>query len=151
MLDSAHEDALTGAFTRSYFFSQLRQNLHGNDRPVAYMQIDMDNLKVLNDSHGHGAGDAALVHLVKTLGTLMPQAIVGRLGGDEFGIAIAGQDNRAALIRLGDEVRRLEVEPVVQFRIRHALLHAHQGGEMDDRVREGALEFIAANRGLLRS
>ena len=104
LLDSAYRDSLTGAFTRSYFLAQLHEHLADQASPVAYMQIDMDNLKVLNDSHGHGAGDAALVHLVKTLGTLMPQALVGRLGGDEFGIAIAGQDNRAALIRLGDEV-----------------------------------------------
>ncbi|WP_421762269.1 putative bifunctional diguanylate cyclase/phosphodiesterase [Devosia sp.] len=104
LLDSAYRDSLTGAFTRSYFLAQLHEQLVDQASPLAYLQIDMDNLKVLNDSHGHGAGDAALVHLVKTLGTLMPQALVGRLGGDEFGIAIAGQDNRAALIRLGDEV-----------------------------------------------
>lgn len=104
LLDSAYRDSLTGAFTRSYFLAQLHEQLVDQASPLAYMQIDMDSLKVLNDSHGHGAGDAALVHLVKTLGTLMPQALVGRLGGDEFGIAIAGQDNRAALIRLGDEV-----------------------------------------------
>ncbi len=112
MLDSAYEDALTGAFTRSYFFGQLRQNLHGNDRPVAYMQIDMDNLKVLNDSHGHGAGDSALVHLVKTLKALMPDALVGRLGGDEFGIALVGQDSKPALIRLGDQILHALGQPI---------------------------------------
>ena len=112
MLDSAYEDALTGAFTRSYFFSQLRQNLHGNDRPVAYMQIDMDNLKVLNDAHGHGAGDSALVHLVKTLKALMPDALVGRLGGDEFGIALMGQDSKPALIRLGDQILHALGQPI---------------------------------------
>lgn len=112
LLDSAYEDALTGAFTRSYFFSQLRQDLHGNDRPVAYMQIDMDNLKVLNDSHGHGAGDSALVHLVKTLKTLMPDALVGRLGGDEFGIALVGQDSKPALIRLGDQILHALGQPI---------------------------------------
>jgi len=112
LLDSAYEDALTGAFTRSYFFSQLRQSLHGNDRPVAYMQIDMDNLKVLNDAHGHGAGDTALVHLVKTLKALMPDALIGRLGGDEFGIALVGQDNKPALVRLGDRILHSLGQPI---------------------------------------
>lgn len=112
LLDSAYEDALTGAFTRSYFLSQLRQNLHGNDRPVAYLQIDMDNLKVLNDAHGHGAGDTALVHLVKTLKTLMPDALVGRLGGDEFGIALFGQDSKPALVRLGDQILHALGQPI---------------------------------------
>ncbi len=112
LLDSAYEDALTGAFTRSYFFDQLRSSLHGNDRPVAYMQIDMDNLKVLNDAHGHGAGDAALVHLVKTLKALMPDALVGRLGGDEFGIALVGQDSKPALVRLGDQILHALGQPI---------------------------------------
>ena len=109
LLDSAYEDALTGAFTRSYFFDQLRSKLHGNDRPVAYMQIDMDNLKVLNDAHGHGAGDTALVHLVKTLKALMPDALVGRLGGDEFGIVMRHGAATAAEVlaaRIVDAVRQ---------------------------------------------
>ena len=112
LLDSAYEDALTGAFTRSYFLDQLRSSLHGNDRPVAYLQIDMDNLKVVNDSHGHGAGDAALVHLVKTLKALMPDELVGRLGGDEFGIALVGQDSKPALIRLGDQILHALGQPI---------------------------------------
>lgn len=113
LLDLAYRDALTGAHTRSYFFSALKESLHGNnDRPVAYMQIDMDKLKVLNDSHGHGAGDAALVHLVKTLKTLMPDALIGRLGGDEFGIALVGQDSRPALVRLGDQILATLGQPI---------------------------------------
>ena len=112
LLDSAYEDALTGAFTRSYFLAQLRSSMHGSDRPVAYMQIDMDNLKVLNDAHGHGAGDAALVHLVKTLKALLPDALVGRLGGDEFGIALTGQDSKPALIRLGDQILYALGQPI---------------------------------------
>lgn len=112
LLDFAYRDALTGAHTRSYFFSALKESLHGNDRPVAYMQIDMDKLKVLNDSHGHGAGDAALVHLVKTLKTLLPEALIGRLGGDEFGIALVGQDSRPALVRLGDQILATLGQPI---------------------------------------
>ena len=113
LLDLAYRDALTGAHTRSYFLSALKENLHGNnDRPVAYMQIDMDNLKVLNDSHGHGAGDTALVHLVKTLKQMLPEALVGRLGGDEFGIALVGQDNKAALVRLGDRILATLGQPI---------------------------------------
>ncbi|WP_299642937.1 bifunctional diguanylate cyclase/phosphodiesterase [Devosia sp.] len=112
LLDFAYQDALTGAHTRSYFFSALRENLHGNDRPVAYMQIDMDNLKVLNDSQGHAAGDSALVHLVKTLKTLMPDALIGRLGGDEFGIVLVGQDSKPALVRLGDRILQTLGQPI---------------------------------------
>lgn len=112
LLDLAYRDALTGAHTRSYFFSALKESLHGDDRPVAYMQIDMDNLKVLNDSHGHGAGDAALVQLVRTLKVLLPDALIGRLGGDEFGIVLAGQDSKPALVRLGDQILATLGQPI---------------------------------------
>ena len=107
VLASVNRDALTGAFSRSYFIEQLRaQVYHGSDEAIGYMQLDMDNLKVLNDSHGHSAGDAALTHLVRTITALMPTAIIGRLGGDEFGIAIPAHDNRPALRRLGEQLLR---------------------------------------------
>lgn len=104
LLDTAHRDSLTGAFTRSHFLGRLRELLHERTIPLAYLQIDMDNLKIINDAHGHGAGDAALVHLVRTVTKLLPDALIGRLGGDEFAIAVDGHDNRAVLRRLGDQL-----------------------------------------------
>jgi diguanylate cyclase (GGDEF)-like protein len=98
----AHRDALTGAFTRSYFLSLLKDDVHhGSPRPVGYMQVDMDHLKALNDGHGHAAGDAALVNLIATIRRLAPGAIVGRLGGDEFGIALRDTADKQALCQLG--------------------------------------------------
>ena len=106
-LASAHRDALTGTFTRSYFLDELnRFATLGTLSAVGYLQIDMDNLKVLNDSAGHAAGDAALVALVREMRALMPGAIIGRLGGDEFGVLIPGHDNKPALCRLGDQLLR---------------------------------------------
>jgi len=114
VLASVNRDALTGAFTRSYFIEQMRSHLyHGSQTAMGYMQLDMDKLKVLNDSHGHNAGDAALSHLVKTINTLVPTAIVGRLGGDEFGIAIVDHDNKPALRRLGEQLLRELDKPVM--------------------------------------
>lgn len=113
VMASIHRDALTGVATRSFFLETLRNEVyHGSDRPVGYMQLDMDNLKVLNDSAGHGAGDAALLHLAATIRELLPTAMVGRLGGDEFGIAIMGHDNKPALKRLGEELLRRLDRPV---------------------------------------
>jgi diguanylate cyclase (GGDEF)-like protein len=111
-LASAHRDALTGTFTRSYFLDELnRFATLGTLSAVGYLQIDMDNLKVLNDSAGHAAGDAALMALVREMRALMPGAIIGRLGGDEFGVLIPGHDNKPALCRLGDQLLRQLNEP----------------------------------------
>lgn len=113
VMASVHRDALTGVFTRSYFMEALRNDVHhGSDKSLGYMLLDMDNLKVLNDGAGHAAGDAALTHLAKTIGQVMPGAMVGRLGGDEFGIAIPDCDNRGALRRLAEELLRRLDRPV---------------------------------------
>lgn len=109
-----HRDALTGVFNRAYFIEALSAEVRlDTDRPVGYLQLDMDNLKQLNDSSGHGAGDAALVHLGQTIQAVMPDAIVGRLGGDEFGIMIVGLNDKAALRRLGNELLRQLDHPVM--------------------------------------
>lgn len=100
-------DALTGVFNRANFLELLSDDVfHGSERPVGYLQIDMDNLKVLNDSAGHAAGDAALVHLARTIEKVIPGGVLGRLGGDEFGVVIRGHDNKPALRRLGEELLR---------------------------------------------
>ncbi len=108
-----NRDALTGVFTRAYFLAALGVHVfHGSQTPVGYLQLDMDNLKILNDSAGHAAGDAALVHLSRVIDQVVPGAVVGRLGGDEFGIMISGHDNKAALRRLGEALLRALERPV---------------------------------------
>ena len=109
----ANRDALTGVFNRAYLLEALADDVfHGADRPVGYLQLDMDNLKVLNDSAGHAAGDAALVHLARTIEQVIPGGILGRLGGDEFGVIILGHDNKPALRRLGEELLRQLERPI---------------------------------------
>lgn len=111
-LDRSGRDALTGAWMRSQFLGQLKSALADPRQPLAYLQIDMDNLKVLNDGNGHATGDQALVHLVRTVEAELPGALIGRLGGDEFGIALFGQDNRAALLRLAEQLLQTLARPV---------------------------------------
>jgi diguanylate cyclase (GGDEF)-like protein len=111
--EQSNRDALTGVFTRAYFLEAMGVHVfHGSQTPVGYLQLDMDNLKILNDSAGHSAGDAALVHLSRIIEQVVPGAVVGRLGGDEFGIMIAGHDNKAALRRLGEALLRALERPV---------------------------------------
>ena len=114
VLAMAHRDALTGADTRSYFFDMLKSRVHhGSNMPVGYLQLDMDHLKALNDGQGHAAGDAALLHLVETIRRLAPEAIIGRLGGDEFGVALIGQDSKRVLCRLGERILESLREEIV--------------------------------------
>lgn len=104
-VDRAKHDGLTGALSRGAFLAEFKARVSGEaSDPVAYLQIDMDHLKTLNDGDGHGAGDAALKHLVSAIGTVAPQALIGRLGGDEFGILLEACGSKKAAMAIGQRV-----------------------------------------------
>jgi diguanylate cyclase len=86
--EKVREDALTGSLNRRGLDEALaaeaaRAERYGNALCVSV--IDLDNFKNLNDTHGHSAGDEALVHLVKVIKALLrPSDSIGRFGGEEF-------------------------------------------------------------------
>ncbi|MCP1316167.1 GGDEF domain-containing protein, partial [Halomonas sp. 707D7] len=75
-------------------------------RPGALLLIDIDNFKLMNDMHGHAAGDHMLVSLSDLTRQLLPgDALKARLGGDEFALLL--KDTSASAIQaLSDELRR---------------------------------------------
>lgn len=82
----ATKDDLTGLPNRRGFFERVRR-LSGRQRRTnaAIMMIDLDNLKVINDTHGHAAGDASLAHAASVARGIKRQSdILARLSGDEF-------------------------------------------------------------------
>ena len=100
---SFERDHLTGLPNRHGFtqaFAQLP-----DDQPVAVAIIDMDDFKGINDQLGHDVGDELLqAHARSFSGSLPPDAVVARVGGDEFAIALPGTSAEGALILL-EEVR----------------------------------------------
>ena len=93
-------DALTGAYNR-HFFVELSQQAIRQSRirlkPVSMLMIDLDNLKLINDRHGHAAGDQALSQIVRICHqSLSGNDLLGRLGGDEFCVLLPGLDHVAA-------------------------------------------------------
>jgi diguanylate cyclase (GGDEF)-like protein len=68
---------------------------YGTSSSVLY--FDVDGLKELNDTYGHSAGDAALLQIANILlENIRGSDLVGRLGGDEFGVLLAQADQNAA-------------------------------------------------------
>lgn len=88
----AHDD-LTGALSRRAFMAQFERMFSAasaSRRQTAFMLLDLDRFKQINDLHGHAGGDAALAHFTRTVReTLAGRGILGRLGGEEFGIALS--------------------------------------------------------------
>ena len=57
--------------------------------PLAILMLDADNLKIINDTYGHAAGDQALRHVAKLFSDNLRECdFPGRIGGDEFGIIL---------------------------------------------------------------
>ncbi|OBQ69892.1 putative bifunctional diguanylate cyclase/phosphodiesterase [Mesorhizobium erdmanii] len=98
-------DAMTGAMTRRYFLEALRDSLGTmrERREATLLLIDVDHFKQLNDTFGHQFGDLALAHLVKTSERIFAGGMVGRLGGDEFGVIIPHGD----LVAINKDIRQL--------------------------------------------
>ena len=75
------------------------------DQQLSLALLDLDHFKAINDDFGHDAGDEVLRSLEGALtGSLPKEAIVGRLGGDEYGVALPDTPAEGALILL-EEIR----------------------------------------------
>ena len=97
---AAHVDALTGIANRRCFIERLEAaaaECSQSGGAIGLALIDLDFFKLVNDRHGHMAGDRALVHAARCISEAIGDAgLVGRLGGDEFGVLVLDATDRAA-------------------------------------------------------
>jgi diguanylate cyclase (GGDEF)-like protein/putative nucleotidyltransferase with HDIG domain len=101
----AHEDPLTGLPNKRAFHDRLDNELRRAAReyyPVALVALDLDRFKQINDTWGHAVGDEALVKLAQYIeAELRAGDICGRVGGDEFLVALVRADAHSAERVLG--------------------------------------------------
>jgi diguanylate cyclase (GGDEF)-like protein/PAS domain S-box-containing protein len=113
----AFHDSLTGLANRSLFQDRLA---HGASRVaraggrLAVLFVDLDNLKAVNDSLGHAAGDAVLEATGRAIaGCLRECDSVARLGGDEFGILLEDVGGPDDVLVSAERVRMAIRQPVL--------------------------------------
>ncbi|MFT4763824.1 MAG: diguanylate cyclase (GGDEF)-like protein [Oleispira sp.] len=113
----ATTDVLTGIPNRRSFMEQAEKR-HAewlrNKSPYAVLMLDLDKFKQINDEHGHLAGDLVLKSVAISLSEhTRCEDIIGRLGGEEFGVILVGIAEANAVIlaeRIRNELEKLPIE-----------------------------------------
>jgi diguanylate cyclase len=99
---SPAEDVLTGLGTRPAFEQEVATRVREEQPSQTLLLLDLDRFRDVNDTLGHRQGDALLVQVAHRLAkSIGPGDLLGRLGGDEFGLLVAGAPADQAAARVG--------------------------------------------------
>ena len=109
LIESIRRDPLTGALNHGALVTHLADEIErarASGLPLGVALVDIDNFRLLNDNHGHAAGDAALLAVIALLRESLPERVVmGRYGPDEF-LLVASPD---VVVELEPALERLRV------------------------------------------
>ncbi|MGA3148612.1 MAG: bifunctional diguanylate cyclase/phosphodiesterase [Acidimicrobiales bacterium] len=135
-------DELTGLRNRRYLFKVLDTFFAGHhensDESLAFLFVDLDRFKEINDSFGHPAGDELLRQLGERLeGSLREDDLLVRLGGDEFAVVLSGDVDYATSVaeRLTQDLHRPFVLNSVNASIGASIGIAHAPTDATDSAR----------------
>lgn len=142
----ANQDALTRVTSRHYGMKMLREWVTSNQE-FCLCFVDMDNLKYVNDSFGHNAGDSYIISVANLLSDFSASALVSRLGGDEFMVLQKDWDQeqaQARLMELRDDLAKQPVVPENSYirSISYGIIHVSN----DNTIPVGELLSIADER-----
>ncbi|MCM2255285.1 MAG: GGDEF domain-containing protein [Vicinamibacteria bacterium] len=145
LLTLSRTDSLTATATRRAFFEDVARAFARWPSPSALLVIDADHFKRLNDSHGHLAGDRALLSLVARIrGQIRASDRLGRLGGEEFGLVLPDVTREEAAQR-AEAIRRVVAETPHDVGEAKVALTVSLGAAMLDRPRHASVEqWLAA-------
>ena len=114
--EQAYFDHLTGLANRALLVDRFHLAIERSKRsriPFAAVMIDLNSFKMINDKHGHAAGDQVLITIGKRLlETVRASDTVSRLGGDEFVLIIESIDDRRELANIGQKLIDMLAEKV---------------------------------------
>ena len=108
-------DSLTGLPNRRHLDNMLQKFQDGSKQgqSMTLLHIDLDRFKQINDTKGHAAGDAVLVHTAMLLRTQFRESdLVARIGGDEFVVLLSPSPDRRILQKMLDRVIHVSIQPI---------------------------------------
>jgi len=142
---AALHDPLTGLSNRTLALDRIDRALARRRRDrtgVAVLVLDLDRLKIINDSLGHAAGDQVLVALASRLEeTLRQSDTIARLGGDEFVVVCEGPDEVRHVTELAQRIGDALARPLLSAGGEH-FLTASIGMAVAERVEDTAASLL---------
>lgn len=107
--EQVSRDSFTKLLNRGTMELRVQEALTHTEKEeeYAYIALDVDDFKQINDAHGHGAGDMLILALARLLKeTFGEESYVGRMGGDEFAVFVKDVKNRKTVCEMAECVRR---------------------------------------------
>lgn len=153
----ADRDTLCPVFNRRAFEREVTREISLSERygtPLCLIFIDLDRFKQINDQFGHATGDKVIQHVAQTLIENVRQSdIVGRLGGDEFGIALTHaefENANAKALSLESIIGSLTVRDAENVNLESVHLGASCGTVLWQRGRTAAALIAEADETMFR-
>jgi diguanylate cyclase (GGDEF)-like protein len=98
--EMAFVDPLTRAWNRNYWIQRFEEELIRGERlgqPLSLLMVDIDHFKAYNDTYGHLVGDEVLRMVAQVIKSCLREVdVVGRFGGEEFGVLLPDTDEAGA-------------------------------------------------------
>lgn len=130
-------DPLTGLYNRHFFQTEMERIQGGRLYPVSIVIADLDNLKGINDSHGHKAGDLILIKAADLLKkSFRSEDIIARIGGDEFGVLLTETGVNEMSDIIGRFYREIEKQEDSLFSLSLGWATAQQSSSLVDIMHE---------------
>ncbi|WP_378954779.1 putative bifunctional diguanylate cyclase/phosphodiesterase [Pelosinus sp. sgz500959] len=153
----AYFDSLTGLPNRAYINERMRTEIEKariNNLSGAVLFIDLDDLKMVNDSFGHSKGDAVIIlagaYILSEVGE---NACVARIGGDEFIVILYDEGNRKRLATIADQLIKVlykESETLgVRFQLSASIgvaVYPDDGNTAEDIFKNADMAMYAAKK-----
>ncbi len=153
----ADQDSLVPVANRRAFVRELSRQMsfaerYGTASTVVY--FDINGLKVINDTYGHAAGDAAIRHVAEALVRNVRESdIVGRLGGDEFGVILTNADRDVASDKATFLVADIQARPMewegkrLKLDVAHGAYTFKGGDDVSKALDEADRDMYARKKG----
>ena len=138
----ADQDVLLPIYNRRAFvrkLTRLQASVERYNSEATLVYIDLDNFKAVNDTYGHSAGDYVLTEFSERLvDSVRETDVVGRLGGDEFGLILSHTNSEAANVLASRLSKDLEDNPILWNGARldvgmsYGIVNIEQGRDVQD-------------------